>query len=131
VTHQTAAHAEQVRILDEQVKTLEEKLWKLKSVLILHQNARVVGQEKGLADELQQAHNLLQHKLNDNEQALRALALSAQLQEKDEVLTWVLDQVRHGLCSSLDMHQQRETVGVCADETITTLSNLVDQFKHF
>lgn len=28
------------------------------------------------------------------------------------------------------MHEQRATVGACADETITTLSNLVDKFRH-
>jgi hypothetical protein len=78
-------------------------------------------------NEIQRLQTLLAH---EHEVKTELQALSALLSEKDEVLTWLLEELKEGMYLTLDLHQLREAIGTCADDTIKALVTVLGKFRH-
>ena len=123
-----------------QCSTLEHDLEKVR--LQLHERAGSLAHQLQDADEkfkqmelrcsvaeneIQRLQTLLAH---EHEVKTELQALSALLSEKDEVLTWLLEELKEGMDLTLDLHQQREAIGTCADDTIKALGTVLGKFRH-
>jgi hypothetical protein len=78
-------------------------------------------------NEIQRLQTLLAQEQEDKKELQ---ALSTLLSEKDEVLTWLLEELEEGMYLTLDLHQQREAIGTCADDTINALGTVLGKFRH-
>ena len=121
-----------------------ESQWRLKAQTELEESKIIMDKLKGdlaevnsslaektrCLDSSQKHSSLLDEELKAKDRLLVAKDdLYINLVSEREALTWLLDEIR-ALVVPLDLDQRREQISYAAQDTITTMSNLVEKFKH-